>query len=121
MTDLITAFMAAIPGTVRSYYEEATETAVFPYCVASGFDVQDLDFGFQVNIDLDHWTDEGSGHAATLETQCETVRKALDQLVISKAGDFRGVIYFETQAVITDSEQDLIRRRQTFIVRAFMI
>ena len=116
MTDLITEFMAAIPGTARIM---RTETAVFPYCVASGFDVQDLDFGFQVNID--HWTDEGSGHAATLETQCETVRKALDQLVISKAGDFRGVIYFETQAVITDSEQDLIRRRQTFIVRAFMI
>jgi len=121
MTELIKAFMAAIPGTVRSFYEEATETADFPYCVASGFDVQSLDYGYQVNIDLDHWSDEETGKAVALETQCTTVREALDELAISKTGDFRGVIYFESQAVIVDGEQDLIRRRQTYIVRAFFM
>lgn len=121
MTDVITAFMAAVPSSAHPYYEESTESAVFPYCIASGFDTQDLDGGFQMNIDIDHWTDEGVGHAAALEAQCDTVRLALDQTTISKTGSFRAVIYFESQAVIIDGEQDLIRRRQTYIVRAFLI
>jgi len=121
MTDIITAFMAAIPGTVRSYYEESTSEADFPYCVASGFDTSGLDFGNQILVDLDHWSDEGTGKAAALEAQCDTVRLALDQKTISKTGSFRAVIYFESQAVIVDGEQDLIRRRQTYIVRAFLM
>lgn len=121
MTDLITAFMAAIPAGVTKFYEEATETADFPFVVASGFNVEPLDFGYQVTIDLDHWSTEGSGKAAALETQCNTVREAMDGLAISKTGSFRGVIYFENQQVIIDGEQDLIRRRQTYIVRAFFM
>lgn len=121
MTDIVTAFMSAVPIAVHAYYEEADPAAVFPYCIVSGFDVTDLEFGYQFNVDVDHWTEEGTGKAAALEAQCDTLRKALDRKSISKTGAFLGTIYFENQQVIIDGEQDLIRRRQTYIVRAFII
>ncbi len=121
MTDIITAFMAAIPEIILAYYEEADPSAAFPFCIVSGLDVQDLDFGHQLSLDVDHWTDEAPGNAAALESQCNALRMALDRKLISKTGAFNGIIYFENQQVIIDGEQDLIRRRQTFTVRAFCI
>lgn len=121
MDDLKAAFMAAIPGTVTKFLDEATDTATFPYCIASGFESQGLEYGDQIMVDVDHWTDEGVGHATALEDQCDAVRVALNEATLYKAGTFRAVIYFDSQADIVDGESDLIRRRQTYIVRAFFL
>lgn len=119
--DLIAAFMSQLSAAATAYYEEAPATATFPFCIASGFDVQDLGFGYQITVDVDHWHEEGTGNASTLEAQCDTVREALHDKTISKTGSFRAAIYFDAQSVTVDGEQDLIRRRQTFIVRAFFM
>ncbi len=120
MTEVIKAFMTALPAT-NKYYEEATETADFPLVIVSGLATNDLEYGQQLTLDVDFWTNEGSGNAAALEALCDTVRLALDRKLISKPGSFAGAIYFDNQQVIIDGEQDLIRRRQTYIVRAFLI
>ena len=121
MNDLIAAFMAAFPTGTTAYYEEAPPDAGFPFCIVASFDVMDAMFGNQISIDIDFWTDEGSGNAVALETLCNTVKAGLDRKTLSKSGEFRAVVYFENQQVVIDGEQDLIRRRQTYIVRAFFM
>lgn len=119
---LIEELTTTVNDIVPAYYEDAPENAALPFCVINNPIVSDLATGDLVSFYIDIWADERKPNAAVeLEFTCDILRNRLNGLIISRENSFSGHLNFEKQFAVSDTEQDLLHRRQSWTARVFYI
>lgn len=98
------------------YYEEATKSAIFPYCVVPTLVLTPLDSGYMCMVDIELYNDEFTN--ISIEKMCDDLREELDGYSY-KDENIGFHLGFESQYLSKSNEQDLTYRKITFVSRIF--
>ena len=108
--------MTKLNTIMTVYYEEAPNSASFPYGVVPSLSITPLDYGYQCLFDVELYINELSD--SDVEELCDNLRVGLDGYSY-KDNSIGFHIGFESQYLTRQNEQDLVMRRVTFIARIF--
>lgn len=108
--------MTKLNTIMTVYYEEAPNSASFPYGVVPSLSITPLDYGYQCLFDVELYINELSD--SDVEELCDNLRAGLDGYSY-KDNSIGFHIGFESQYLTRQNEQDLVMRRVTFIARIF--
>ena len=108
--------MTKLNTIMTVYYEEAPNSASFPFGVIPTLSITPLDYGYQCLFDVELYINELSD--SDVEELCDNLRTGLDGYSY-KDNSIGFHIGFESQYLTRQNEQDLVMRRVTFIARIF--
>lgn len=109
-------FMDKINEYITCYYEEAPNSAAFPFGVIPSLNINPLNSGYLCTFDIELYNNEISN--ITIESICDLLRSNLDGYSYQD-NDIAFHTCFENQYLVKQNEQDLIYRRITFSARIF--
>ena len=116
VTTIRTAIGAILAAVGSAHYEDAPETATYPYLVFNLPNSIDSGTLEQFVLDVDGWDDDTN--TTTLEALMYSVDQALHRRSII-SGDLGLRIYRENRLVLDEKESRLRRRKYIYQIRVY--
>ena len=105
---------------ITCYYDEASKSGSFPYCVLIPPSTSELNDGYLLMFDIEIYANELTG-AEKIEELNDLLKNNLDNYLLNSENNFNSQIFFENSGPVKDLEQDLLVRRMTFSARVFYL
>lgn len=103
----------------RVYFQQAPDTATFPYIVYNIPSLNDDGEDFQlVTLDIDGWDAPDTGDTTALETLMASVNTGMNKKTIVTE-DFAVTFYLENKLSLTDDDPRIKRRKYVYQGRLF--
>lgn len=103
----------------RVYFQQAPDTATFPYIVYNIPSLNDDGEDFQlVTLDIDGWDAPETGDTTALETLMASVNTGMNKKTIVTE-DFAVTFYLENKLSLTDDDPRIKRRKYVYQGRLF--
>jgi len=103
----------------RVYFQQAPDTATFPYIVYNIPSLNDDGEDFQlVTLDIDGWDAPETGDTTALETLMASVNTGMNKKTIVTE-DFAATFYLENKLSLTDDDPRIKRRKYVYQGRLF--
>lgn len=102
----------------RVYYQDAPESATYPYIVYDLPNTIDTgEYEELIVVDIDGWDAPANGDTTALEALMTKIN-SLNKTVLT-ADDMRAVFYLDTKLALTDDDPRIKRRRYTYQAKLF--